>query len=188
MRKFQRQVLAAMSLAAAGLWSPQAFALEGDERLACEAILCLAASARPAECAPSIRRFFSISHRKFSDTLRGRLNFLNLCPIVSQPNMGTLRDALVHGSGRCDAASINQVNFISWGEGEGRVGNHMPGYCQTLFGNEFVQGKAPQYVGEPQHGGHWVEAVDYPAALAEYNRRRAEEIRAQEEANRWGGN
>jgi len=172
-------------VAAVALWSAPAKALEGDTKLACEAILCLAASARPSECAPSIRRFFSISHRRFSDTLRGRLNFLNLCPIVSQPSMGPLRDALVNGSGRCDAPSVNQANFVSYGEGEGYVANRMPAYCASYFANQYVQAQAPQYVGEPQHGGHWVEAADYEAALAAYNRRRAEEIRAKEEASRW---
>jgi len=55
--------------------------LEGDTRLACEAILCLASGTQPSECSPSIQRYFSIRHKKFSDTLKARNGFLNLCPV-----------------------------------------------------------------------------------------------------------
>lgn len=64
--------------------------LEGDVRLACEAILCLsagAASGRPAECAPSIRKYFSIHRSKPSKTLRARLNFLRLCPETGEEHV-----------------------------------------------------------------------------------------------------
>lgn len=56
--------------------------LTGDTRLACEAVLCLAAPTRPGECAASIAKYFSISLRRFSQTLRARRNFLSLCPRV----------------------------------------------------------------------------------------------------------
>lgn len=56
--------------------------LTGDTKLACEAILCLAAPTRPGECASAIAKYFSISLRRFSQTLRARRNFLNLCPQV----------------------------------------------------------------------------------------------------------
>ena len=55
--------------------------LTGDTRLACEAVLCLASGTRPSECAPSLNRYFSITARKFKDTLKKRRNFLNLCPV-----------------------------------------------------------------------------------------------------------
>lgn len=158
-----------------GITSVQAQqSLEGDEKLACEAILCLAASTRPSECAPSIRRFFSISFKTFSSTLRGRLNFLNLCPIVSQPNMSNFKNAIVNGAGRCDAAAINQTNFVSLGEGESYVDNTMPQYCIAYFGNGMVQSAAPVYVGEPKQGGHWVESQDFPQAMQAYNNMRAQ--------------
>lgn len=148
-------------------------ALQGDEKLACEALLCLAASTRPTECIPPIRRYFSISYRRFSDTLRGRLNFLNLCPVVSQPNMTSLKNAIVNGAGRCDAAAINQASYVSMWEGESYVANSMPQYCVAYYGNGLVQASAPVYVGEPMQGGHWVEAQDYPQALQAYNDMRA---------------
>lgn len=171
----KKQFAASALLVSAMVW-PVAFAqemLDGDEKLACEAILCLAASTRPHECVPSIRRYFSISFRRFSSTLRGRLNFLNLCPIVSQPNMSNFKNAIVNGAGRCDAAAINQANFVSTGEGDSHVADAMPSYCLAYFGNGMVQSAAPVYVGDPMHGGHWVEAQDYPQALQAYNDMRA---------------
>jgi hypothetical protein len=57
-------------------------ALTGDTKLACEAVLCLASPTRPAECAAAIAKYFSISLRRFSSTLRARKNFLSLCPRV----------------------------------------------------------------------------------------------------------
>ena len=122
---------------------------------------------------PSIRRFFSISFRLFSDTLRGRLNFLNLCPIVSQPNMASYKNAIVNGAGQCDAAAINQASYVSTWEGGSYVANIMPQYCVAYYGNGLVQASAPVYVGEPMQGGHWVEAQDYPQALQAYNDMRA---------------
>lgn len=72
-------LLAAAMLGAA----PAAFAddvLTGDTRLACEAVLCLSSGDRPSECAPSIKRYFSIRHKKLGDTLKARRNFLKMCP------------------------------------------------------------------------------------------------------------
>ena len=46
--------------------------LTGDTRLACEAILCLSSGTRPSECTPSLSRYFNITKRKLSDTIRAR--------------------------------------------------------------------------------------------------------------------
>ena len=58
--------------------------LTGDTRLACEAILCLSSGTRPSECTPSLSRYFNITKRKLSDTIRARANFLQLCPVANQ--------------------------------------------------------------------------------------------------------
>lgn len=52
--------------------------LTGDAKLACEALLCLSSPQRPAECAPSLKRYFSFNHKKhkWSD----RKKFLAKCP------------------------------------------------------------------------------------------------------------
>jgi hypothetical protein len=54
--------------------------LTGDKRLACEAIMCLASSTRPSECDEALKRYFGIHFKKWSDTVKGRANFLNQCP------------------------------------------------------------------------------------------------------------
>jgi hypothetical protein len=143
--------------------------LQGDEKLACEALLCLSASTRPAECTPSLQRYFSISFKKFSDTLRGRMNFLNMCPMVTDASMATYKSAVINGSGRCDAASINQSSYVSDAEGTGYVNNAMPDYCQTYYGAQYMQSAPPLYIGTPTQGGYWVEPKDYEISLKAYN-------------------
>lgn len=165
--------------------------LTGDTRLACEAVLCLASGTRPGECAASLRRYFSISHRKFSDTLRGRINFLNLCPVSNQtPEMGSLVSAIAHGAGRCDPDSLN-ITLLSWSmmdDDRTYISNRLPDYCATYTGHAYTDftssGTMPKYVGLPERGGKWVEARNYDAALAEYKARIAAEDRARN--RRWG--
>lgn len=80
-----KSLIAAMALAAtaaAPLSASAQDALTGDTKLACEAILCLASPTRPQECAAAIAKYFSISLRRFSQTMRARKNFLSLCPRV----------------------------------------------------------------------------------------------------------
>ena len=82
--------------------------LTGKVKLACEAILCLSTGSPPGECSPSLSEYFSIDFDDFSDTIKGRINFLNLCPVSSEtPQMKSLVNAIAHGAGRCDAASLN---------------------------------------------------------------------------------
>lgn len=165
--------------------------LTGDTRLACEALLCLASGTRPNECAPSLQRYFSISYRKFSDTIRGRVNFLNLCPASNQtPQMQSLASAIANGAGRCDPASLN-VEMRSWGGGDSGytyISNQLPDYCSAYLGNQYsnLGGLTPKYVGIPERGGYWVAGSDYDAALAAYNARIAAEDAANKNNNGGG--
>jgi len=148
----------------------------GDARLACEAILCLSSSTQPGECTPSLRRYFSISHRKLSDTIQARTNFLNLCPAAHQtPQMAALVNAQANGAGRCDAASLNAVarSWTGLDEGMVYVSNQMPSYCTAYTSNAYTDfsSTVPHYVGIPERAGYWVEARDYERALGEYNAR-----------------
>ncbi len=153
--------------------------LTGDTRLACEATLCLASGTRPNECMPSLQKYFSISFRKVSDTLRGRVNFLKLCPAGNQtPQMESFVDALANGAGRCDADTLNRTNRRRWGENnEIIVSNQLPNYCSAYMGNPYsnLGGIRPNYVGTPERGGYWTPASEYDAALINYNHRIAEE-------------
>lgn len=159
--------------------------LTGDTRLACEAILCLSTGTQPSECAPSLRRYFSISHRRFSDTIRGRVNFLKLCPVANQtPQMQALVNAQANGAGRCDAQSLNATMTMwrGYDDGAAYISNQMPNYCAAYIGHAYTDfnGTVPRYIGTPERGGYWVDAREYDRALAEYNER----IRREDEERR----
>lgn len=179
-----KRVLMVAAAAACFCSAASAQLFTGDTKLACEAILCLSSGIRPAECTPSLRKYFSIHRRKLSDTFRARLSFLNLCPVAQQtPEMRSLVAAMSQGAGRCDAAYLNAS--MSYG-GNGQdglesvyIGNTWPAYCQALYGHVYSgypsTSTLPVYVGVPERGGYWVEAWDYERALTEYQARIAAE-------------
>lgn len=155
--------------------------LTGDVKLACEATLCLASGTRPQECMPSLRRYFSISYRRFVDTVRGRINFLKLCPSANQsPQMAALVEAIANGAGQCNAATLNVTTLVmqtGGGDSVTFISNQLPDYCSAYLGNQYTNlgGSTPKYVGSPLRGGYWVNASDFDAALAAYNARIAAE-------------
>ncbi|HEZ7194271.1 TrbM/KikA/MpfK family conjugal transfer protein [Kingella kingae] len=109
--------------------------LTGDVRLACEAVLCLSSGNRPSECAPSIKRYFSINHKKLSDTINARRSFLNLCPSGNAQGMPQLIDAIANGAGRCDAAALNRRGHYTGSSRDGTrrfiVNMQKPDYCKA---------------------------------------------------------
>lgn len=166
--------------------------LTGDTRLACEAILCLSSGTRPGECSPSLSRYYGIHKRKFSDTIRARLNFLQLCPVSSQtPEMQSLVSAIARGAGRCDAASLNST-LVFWGGDGGSpyIDSRMPDYCAAYTGHSYTDfsssGALPRYVGTEQRGGYWVEARDHAQALDAYNARIKAEDATRLPSSGWG--
>lgn len=176
-----KKILPAL-LAAGALFSGQA-AHADDSTLACEAILCLATGSPPGECAPALRKFFSIWSWKLSDTLRGRTNFLNLCPTASADDkMRGLVAAIAEGAGQCDAAGLNINNQYSCGPGDSGwtcVSNVMPQACRTYAQHPYTQGiSLPKYVGIPDRGGLWADLSAYERVLAAYNARLAAEAAA----------
>lgn len=59
----------------------QAQVLTGDRRLACEALLCLAAGANaPRECANALAKYAALKAKTAAQTLALQKNFLQLCP------------------------------------------------------------------------------------------------------------
>ncbi|HHS1179155.1 TPA: TrbM/KikA/MpfK family conjugal transfer protein [Neisseria meningitidis] len=122
---------------------PQNQLLTGDTRLACEAILCLSSGTRPSECAPSIKRYFSISHKRLRDTLKARRNFLNLCPSGHENGMPQLINAIANGGGRCDAASLNKRGYWTGSRRDGDrhfvVDTSKPDYCQAYENHEWTR-------------------------------------------------
>lgn len=180
----KQKIIGAVMLA--GVASP-AFAsgvnlLSGDTRLACEAILCLSSGYRPVECAPSLARYFGISHKKFSDTLNARRSFLNMCPAAGSAGMPSLVDALVNGAGRCDATELNRVmsykitikecrrakdrterqnsdgGNICTSREETRIRPSKPKYCEAYHNHEWTKSnESVRYEGAEDNGGRWVD-------------------------------
>ena len=157
--------------------------LTGDTKLSCEAILCLSTGNRPGECSSSIKRYFSINHKKLSDTIKARRNFLNMCPSSKEQGMPALVNAIANGAGRCDAAELNRVNrktievpnpvfqpggrcYSRWGmkscEQYPRtitkiiIENKKPNYCSVYFQHEWTQ-IGTRYQGVPENGGRWID-------------------------------
>lgn len=166
----------------------------GDTKLACEAILCLSSGQRPAQCAPSIARYFSISSRRLADTIQGRVNFLALCPAANvDPTMKSLVNAIANGAGQCDAAALNsQLMTTSTGEGQAgySISNLMPSNCLAYNTHAYtadLQKTAVVYVGVPERHGFWADKATYALALAEYNARIAREDADRELASQGGG-
>ena len=175
--------LCVLTIALMGLFAIPASAqnaLTGDTSLACEALLCLSSGTRPQECAPALSRYFSIGGKKWGDVLRGRANFLNLCPVASSDGkMSALVNDIGNGAGRCDAASLNIAGMV-WRGGEegGRyISNVLPSYCAAYVQNAYtdLRSNGPRYVGLPERNGYWVEATQYAQALREYTARVAAE-------------
>ena len=150
--------------------------LTGDTRLACEAVLCLSTGNRPSECQPSIRRYFSIKHKRLRDTLKARKNFLKLCPSSNEQGMPGLINALAEGAGRCDAAELNRVMRATYQTQQcyhrsnkaggsycvpqrvSYVRNAKPAYCKAYFDHEWtIADESIRYEGEEKKGGRWVD-------------------------------
>lgn len=151
--------------------------LSGDEGSACEAIICLSTGGPPSECAGALRRYFSINLSKPWKTIEARINFLKMCPASGEsPQMGTLVEAIGHGAGRCDAATLNQT-LRNWTDrdGEYEISNQMPSHCDAYFSHEYtdVNSTRPTYLERyvessytdsegnivyQYAGGYWVDA------------------------------
>jgi len=193
-RLFITAVFGSMTLGSAPVYADE---FTGDVRLACEAILCLSTGQRPGECSPSLHRYFNITAKKLSSTLKKRRNFLNLCPAASTDgNMQSLVNAIVNGAGRCDAAALNASLRVwshdryNYNDDKPRtyIRNTMPRHCAAYTGNAYTDKTnlvTARYVGTPERAGFWVDAANYDTALAAYKARIAAEDAAN---NRWGRN
>lgn len=129
--------------------------LTGDQKDACEALLCLSSSERPDECRPPIHRYFSITHRKPHKQIEKRRNFLKMCPAVDDDEqMPSLVNAIVNGAGRCDLASLNQatkyqcLRFRDRETGEihrGSCNPSLPSYCSAYYNHAYTDIAKPKW-------------------------------------------
>ena len=73
--------LLVMAQDAAAQTAPKPSFLEGDTRLACECLLCLAAGPQaPKECEAALTKYYMIQAGNPFKTMVMRRNFLQLCP------------------------------------------------------------------------------------------------------------
>lgn len=158
--------------------------LQGDTKLACEALLCLSSGDRPSECDPALSRYFGISRKKWKDTLSARRSFLNQCPTASATGMPSLIEAILNGAGQCTAALLNKTLLkqvvikecideeVWWSLSKDDrdalkmrcrdktivvINNRLPAYCKTYADHEYTYNIGVRYVGDPLQGGHWVD-------------------------------
>ena len=81
------------SMAANPLNPPQ---MGGDERLACEALMCLVNPAsQPSECQSALKKFHSIKHKHGHDTITARRNFLKKCPAQDRSGFDDFIDSII---------------------------------------------------------------------------------------------
>ncbi|MBZ7936312.1 conjugal transfer protein TrbM [Campylobacter sp. B0100352/1] len=129
--------------------------LTGDTRLACEAILCLSSGTRPAECASSLAKYFSIHFKKPWKTIDARKSFLNLCPVQNDTNVEDLvlknlvDDILPSSDPReCTPEYLNtQIETQRNGTHmDYRIKSTMPNFCYQLINHEYTDYKTPKYI------------------------------------------
>ena len=96
---------------------------EGDQRLSCEALLCLTLGWGESECRPAIKRFFSIWTWKPSRLFDLRMSFLGLCPSQMAREDQAL---IVNYAGRCTGERFDRyvAGFGSSVEVEGDNSSH----------------------------------------------------------------
>jgi hypothetical protein len=101
---------------------------EGDQRLACEALLCLTMGWGESSCRPAIRKFFSIWSWKPSDLFNKRMSFLNLCPSEMSRSDQIL---IVDYSGRCQGERFDSYvsGYRSYATVETEHGGRMRSAC-----------------------------------------------------------
>lgn len=138
--------------------------LTGDTKLSCEAILCLSSGTRPSECNPSLQRYFSISAKKWKDTVAKRKSFLQLCPTGSsdtnsiasnsytaadQAQFENYRDNVLANSNstQCTAEALNQNIETSYSDNLSyRISPNIPSTCNTIYDSVYTDIAKPTYV------------------------------------------
>ena len=88
--------------------------LQGDTRLACEAMMCLMASPEhrhKSYCKKSIAKYLAIRHKHWGDTVNARRNFLKLCPTDDKDNNSRIEQIVHNDYPDCSAAGLNKVYY-----------------------------------------------------------------------------
>lgn len=129
MGKRELSWLAASTLLCGGASAatPTPALLSGDERTACEVILCLSTGQRPSACSDPLRRFFSIRHRRPHKQIRKRMEFLDLCPDGGAVDRDYHRVLATSGQS-CDMESL--LTYLNGYEGDPEGAPTVPRHCE----------------------------------------------------------
>ena len=88
--------------------------LEGDERLACEATMCLMASPEhrhKSYCKKSIAKYLAIRHKKWHKTVEARRDFLKKCPSDDDEKNQRIEKIVNQDYPDCSAAGLNKTYY-----------------------------------------------------------------------------
>lgn len=155
-----------------------AHALDGDAKLACEAILCLSSGEKPSECRPSLSKYFSLHASRHKSIFNVRKSFLSLCPKSdgnysdakkeiyenigedlnqNQQDLATLENTIASLPNDCTPESLNkniQSRCVAYESGhcDGgrvyRVNPFLPKACSDLINHKFTNLALPTYTGD----------------------------------------
>lgn len=146
--------------------------LDDNQRMACEAILCLAApGSKPHECDRSLQHYYSIQSHKPSRQRNQRKSFLQLCPKQEGQDSAALDRIIDQEVGldeekSCSAEKLNRLYKMTY-KSDGTdtaklvllVSPTMPLYCAASPAVPIL----PHYEGDPNldyrfpGGGRWVD-------------------------------
>lgn len=162
--------------------------LEGDVRLACEAILCLAAlGSAPSECAKSLKKFFSFKGKSLKQIINARKNFLKGCPKENNGQSDAQYDdyleKLTKVDDSCSPEMLNNnveekiVYFELYGEPASksiyRIDPTLPPDCRALSSHDYAILYKPRYTcsGEFYEQDDWFRgAVERNGAVVRINK------------------
>ena len=88
--------------------------LQGDERLACEATMCLMASPEhrhKSYCKKSIAKYMAIRHKKWHKTVEARRDFLKKCPSDDEDKNKRIEQIVNNDYPDCSAAGLNKTYY-----------------------------------------------------------------------------
>ncbi|MBO4577005.1 MAG: hypothetical protein J5680_07855 [Neisseriaceae bacterium] len=88
--------------------------LQGDERLACEATMCLMASPEhrhKSYCKKSIAKYLAIRHKKWHKTVEARRDFLKKCPSDDEDKNKRIEQIVNNDYPDCSAAGLNKTFY-----------------------------------------------------------------------------
>ncbi|MBP5790471.1 MAG: hypothetical protein J6W29_09615 [Neisseriaceae bacterium] len=126
--------------------------LEGDERLACEATMCLMASPEhrhKSYCKKSIAKYLAIRHKHWGDTVNARRDFLKKCPSDDEDKNKRIEQIVHNDYADCSAAGLNKTYY--WRSNRDRDTGEW-----AISGIKFVPSMVAQ-----RCGANWQAWVEY---------------------------